>query len=176
MSSDLARGLMTRVSIACVVLMFGVASVVGQTKYGVTVTFDRKADFNTIKSYSWETGSPSFDKDVNQQIIDAVDHELMSLGLEKRPSGPSDVTVSYASLQRTDVDVNAKPTGKGKEATHPQYAVGSLLVVMREPGTRKELLRGRVDKPIDLDRDKLHAAIDAVVAEIFAKYPTRTQK
>ena len=176
MSFDLERGLMTRVSIAGVVLMFAVASVVGQTKYGVTVKSDRKADFNKFKSYSWGTGSPSFDKDVNQQIIDAVDHELMSLGLEKRPSAPSDVTVSYASLQRTDVDVNAKATGKGKEATHPQYPVGSLLVVMRDPGTRKELFRGRVDKPIDLDRDKLHAVIDAVVAEIFAKYPTRTQK
>lgn len=175
MTSDLAGALMTRVWIACVVLAFGVVSVVGQTpKYGVTVTSDRKADFTKIKSYSWETGSPSFDKDVNQQIVDAIDHELMSLGLEKRPSGPSDVTVSYASLQRTDVDVKAKPTTK--EATRPQYPVGSLLVVMRDPGTRKELFRGRVDKPIDLDREKLHAAIDEVVADIFAKYPTRTQK
>jgi len=164
---------MTRLSIACLVLTFAVVPIVAQ-KYGVTVTSDRKTDFTKIKSYSWETGSPSFDKGVNQQIIDAVDHELRSLGLEKRPAAPSDVMVSYASLQRTDVDVNAKATNK--DATRPQYPVGSLLVVMREPATRKELFRGRVDKPIDLDRDKLHAAIDQVVAEIFAKYPTRTQK
>jgi hypothetical protein len=165
---------MTRVSIACVILIAAGALLVGQTpKYGVTVTSDRKADFSKFRNYSWESRSPSIDKDVNQQIVDAIDHELMSLGLEKRPSAPSDVTVSYASLQRTGVDVK-KPTNT--EGNFPQYPVGSLLVVMREPGTRKELFRGRVDKPIDLDRDKLHAAIDAVVAEMFAKYPTRTKK
>jgi len=166
---------MTRVSIACVILIAAAASLVGQTsKYGVTVTSDRKADFSKFRSYSWETLSPSFDKGVNQQIIDAIDRELMSLGLEKRPSAPSDVTVSYGSLQRSAVDVKAKPTNA--DGTFPQYSVGSLVVVMREPGTRKELFRGRVDKPIDLDRDKLHAAIDAVVAEMFAKYPTRIRK
>jgi len=175
MTPDLARTFMTRVAIVCVVLSVAVVLLVGQTlKYGVTVKSDRKTDFTRIKSYSWDTGSPSFDKDVNQQIIDAVDRELMSLGLEKRPSAPSDVTVSYGSLQRTGVDVNAKPTNQ--DATRPQYPVGSLNVVMREPGTRKELFRGRVDKPIDLDRAKLHEAIDSVVAEIFAKYPTRTKK
>jgi hypothetical protein len=163
---------MTRISIACVILVAAAAPLVGQ-KYGVTVTADRKADFSKFRSYTWEAaGSPALDKDVNQQIVDAVDHELMSLGLEKRPSPPSDVTVSYSSLQRTGVDVKGKPTNG--EGTFPQYHVGSLAVVMREPGTRKELFRGRVDKPIDLDRDKLRATIDAVVAEMFAKYPSRT--
>jgi len=166
---------MTRVSIAYLILIAAGAPLVGQTpKYGVTVTADRKADFSKFRSYSWETLSPSFDKDVNRQIVDAIDRELMSLGLEKRPSAPSDVTVSYGSLQRTGVDVKGKPTNT--EGTFPQYHVGSLVVVMREPGTRKELFRGRVDKPIDLDRDKLHAAIDEVVAEMFAKYPTRIKK
>jgi hypothetical protein len=47
---------------------------------------------------------------------------------------------------------------------------------MREPGTGKELLRGKVDKPIELSPDKLHDVIDGVVTEIFAKYPTRTRK
>jgi hypothetical protein len=175
MTSIQARSVMTRVSIACVILIAAGAALVGQTpKYGVTVTADRKADFSKFRSYSWESLSPAFDKGVDQQIVDAIDRELMSLGLEKRPSAPSDVTVSYASLQRTGVDVKAKPTNA--DGTFPQYHVGSLAVVMREPGTRKELFRGRVDKPIDLDRDKLHAAIDAVVAEMFAKYPTRAKK
>jgi uncharacterized protein DUF4136 len=167
---------MTRVSIAFVILIGAAAPLVGQpSKYGVTVTADRKADFSKFKSYSWEeAGAPSKDKDVDRQIVDAIDRELMGLGLEKRPSAPSDVTVSYSSLQRTGVDVKAKPANA--DGTFPQYHVGSLVVVMREPGTRKELFRGRVDKPIDLDRDKLHAAIDEVVAEMFAKYPTRTKK
>ena len=42
--------------------------------------------------------------------------------------------------------------------------------------TTRLLPRARVDKPIDLAPDKLKAIIDEVVAEMFAKYPTRTKK
>ena len=47
---------------------------------------------------------------------------------------------------------------------------------MREFASRKEVFRARADKPIDLAPDKLKATIDDVVAEIFAKYPTRARK
>ena len=154
----------------CLVLMLAATVLLAQTpKYGVTVKADRKTDFSKFKSYAWETGQPSFDKNVHQQIIDAVDRELKTVGLEKRASGPADVTVTYGSLHRTDVDLDAKPTGK--EATRSQYAVGSLLVLMHESGTHKEVFRARADKPIDLAPGKVQGTIDEVVAEMFAKYP-----
>ena len=43
-------------------------------------------------------------------------------------------------------------------------------------GGTKEILRGRIDKPIELEPAKVEAAINAAVAEIFAKYPTRMKK
>jgi hypothetical protein len=166
---------MTRLLAVCLAVSVAVASPIAQTqKYGVTVTTDRKADFTKLKSYMWEKGWPSYDKTVHQQVVDAVDRELKGLGLEKRESDAADVMVTYATVRRTDVDLKSKPPTKNSQGT--EYPVGTLVVLMREPGTGKELLRGKVDKPIELSPDKIGAVIDGVVSEIFAKYPTRAKR
>jgi hypothetical protein len=165
---------MKHLSIVCLGVLLAVVTVGAQKqRYGVTVTTDRKADFSAFKSYSWDSaGYPAMDKAVHQQIVDAVDRELKGLGLEKRTSGPADVVLVYGAQRRTDTDTHADAPATNL----PTYAVGTLVVLMREPGTRKEVFRGRVDKPIDLAPDKIKVTIDEVVAEMFAKYPTRTKK
>jgi hypothetical protein len=72
--------------------------------------------------------------------------------------------------------VDLKPKPAQEKGPRQPYDVGTLLVLVLEPGTRKELFRARGDQPIEAEPEKLQAAIDAMVAEIFAKYPTRTRK
>jgi hypothetical protein len=165
---------MKKVSIVCLGVVLALVAVAAQKqKYGVTVTTDRKADFTAYKSYSWDSASMvALDKNVHQQIVDAVDRELKSRGLERRPSAPADVLLVYASQRRTDIDTHANaPAGK-----MPEYTVGTLVVLMRESASGQEVFRARVNKPIELTPDKLKVTIDEVVAEMFAKYPTRTRK
>ena len=165
---------MTKLSIVCLAVAITVAAVGAQKqKYGVTVTADRKADFSAFRSYSWDTASwAAMDKSVNQQIVDAVDRELKGLGLDKRESGPADLQLRYGAQRRTDTDTQANAPATNL----PTYAVGTLVVLMRESGSGKEVFRARVDKPIDLAPDKMKVTIDDVVAEMFAKYPTRARK
>ena len=47
---------------------------------------------------------------------------------------------------------------------------------MLDPGNRERLLRLRIDKPIEIERVKLEAAIDEAVAALFAQYPTRQHR
>ena len=138
--------------------------------YGVTVTVAKNVDAAKFKTYSWTKGGPSADKAVDAQIMAAVDRELSRLGLSKAASGKGDVLVTYYSLRRTDVNLKADPDASGKR---PEYAVGSLLVAMLDPGTRRRLVQLRTDKPVDLDPAKTEAIINGAVAELFTKYPTR---
>jgi hypothetical protein len=165
------EAVMKRLSIVCLAVVLAVAAVGAQKqKYGVTVTTDRKADFTAFRSYSWDTASmAALDKNVHQQIVDAVDRELKSLGLEKRPSAPADILLQYASQRRTDIDTHANaPAGR-----MPEYTVGTLVVLMRESAGGREVFRARVNKPIKLAPDTIKVTIDEVVAEMFVKYPTR---
>ena len=165
---------MKRIAFLGLAVVFATATVVAQKpKYGVSVTADRKADFASFKSYSWDTASwPAMDKNVHQQIVDAVERELKGLGLEKRVSGPTDVLMSYGSQRRTDVSLK----GKAPDGSRPEYPVGTLVVLMRGSASGKEVFRARVNKPIELDLNKIGTIIDDVVAEMFAEYPTRKSK
>jgi Domain of unknown function (DUF4136) len=160
--------------IAGLILGAAVVASAGQMpKYGVTVTVDKKVDFATFKTYSWTKGQPSALKQVDAEIMAAVDHELAGLGMTKAASGPGDVMVAYYSLTRTDVDL----TGKEDAAKLPQYQVGTLMVAFLDPASRARIVRMRIDKPItEANSAKLKPEIDEAVSEIFAKYPTRTEK
>ena len=156
----------------CVLLGALTVAAAAQTmKYGVTVTPDKDTNFAALKTYAWTRGTPAIDKKVDQQIVAAVDHELAGLGLTKKAAGAADVLVSYAALQRTDVDLKSKPDAAGVSR---QYAVGTLVVVLLDPKkSDRRLLTARADKPLDAEPAKVQALIDGVVAEMFTKYPTR---
>ena len=143
-------------------------------KYGVTVNVDdKKADFAALKKYAWQRGQAAFDKAVDAQIVAAVDDELGKLGMVKDAPESAQVLVTYASTNRTDVDLKGKPDPGG---VRPKYRVGTLVVAFLDAKTRNRLLRLRVDQPIDADPDALQATIRNVVTQMFEQYPTRQKK
>lgn len=160
---------------ACVLSAGLAAAVHAQTpKYGITVNIDdKKADFAAIKKYAWQRGQASFDKAIDASIVAAVDDELAKLGMVKDAPESSQVLVTYASTNRTDVDLKGKPDPGG---VRPKYRVGTLVVVFLDAKTRNRLLRLRVDQPIDADPDALQATIRNVVTQMFEQYPTRQKK
>ena len=143
----------------------------GPLQYGVTVVTDKSTDFTKLKTYVWQSGWDAADRKAHGQIVAAVDRELKALGFSLKASGPSDVVVKYAALRRIDVEV---VSNRGDEnAPRKQFDVGSLLVLMLEPGTAKELFRARINKPIEVDPARMEATVNSAVTEIFAKYPTK---
>ena len=159
---------------ACLVCALIAGVLEAQTpRYGVVVEVDdKKADFASFKTYAWQRGQASFDKAIDSQIVAAVDDEMAKLGMKKVESG-SDVLVTYASTNRTDVDLKGKPDAAG---VRPKYAVGTLVVALLDPKSRNRLLRMRVDQPIDAAPEKLEATIKSVVAQMFERYPTRQKR
>jgi hypothetical protein len=141
------------------------------TKYGVKVEADKKIDFAAFRTYAHRRAQPSWDKTTDAQIIAAIDREMSALGMTKVESAP-DVFVGYGSLTRTDVDLKGKEDAKG---VLPQYWVGTLVVTFHNNGNR-EVLKMRVDLPIDVKPDQLESSINKAVAMMFEEYPTRKRK
>ena len=165
---------MKRMFLGCAVMLTLASADAGQMpKYGVTVTAEKNVDFTKFRTYSWTMGQPSALKTIDAQIVTAVDRELVALGMSKAASGSGDVLAAYYSVTRTDVNLKAKPDSKG---LRPEYSVGTLVVALLEPSTRRRLLQLRADKPIDTEPSKLEAAINSAVTEMFERYPTRSAK
>jgi hypothetical protein len=158
--------------IAGFLALFAAAALTAQMpKYKVTATADKGTDFSRLKTYAWEPGWQAHDRTAHEQIVAAVDRELAALGFTKAPEGQSDVTVVYATVQRTDVDLKSK--ARTAEGQRPTFPVATLVVMIREPGTHKQLFRARVDTPIELEPERIKATIDDRVAQMFARYPKR---
>jgi hypothetical protein len=152
---------------AMLIATYGLAPAGLQTKYRVSVKVSKPAALANAKTYTWTESHPSFNQGINAQIVAAVDRELQTQGLRKVATGPSDLVVTYASLSRTDVDVKSKAISGERTA----YAVGTLIVELRDPRTHATLFQVRMDTPIDTDPQKLEAAINASVAAMFEQYP-----
>jgi hypothetical protein len=165
-TSAIASGLM-RAALAGLVLL-GTAGTTA-ANHGVKVTVDKHTDFSALHSYAWTRGWASFDPQVDAHIVEAIDRELASLGLIRQETEPVDVVVSYGTVQRSDVDVGARR--EHHSGVYPEYPAGRLVVLMREAYSRRELLRARAEVPVDVTQ--LEEQIDAIVARIFAHYPTR---
>jgi uncharacterized protein DUF4136 len=161
------KGLVIAATLAAAVA--GAAAVM--PKYGVTVKADKKTDFAKFRTYAWTSGWSIFDPQADRMVVAAVDRELAALGLQKRDAEPCDVVVQYASLLRTDVDLRSKMSPVTK--LRPEYPVGTLVVLLLEPHSRRELFRGRIDLPIETEPARFQAQFDSAIARVFAKYPTR---
>jgi hypothetical protein len=140
------------------------------TKYGVTVTAQKNVDFSKFATYSWTQGRGAYLKATDAHIKAAIDREMAGLGMKKVAGESGDVLVLYQSLTRSDIDLKGDPSGD------KPYPVGTLVVALLQPGSHKELLRLRTDRPIDVAAGKLEAAIDSAVTELFQRYPTRSKR
>jgi hypothetical protein len=162
---------MKALTLAVTLLSAVAAGVHGMPKYRVKVTADKATDFSKLKTYAWTTGWSAFDRTVDQQVVAAVDRELAALGLTKMAAEPSDVVVQYASLRRTDVDLKSKMSPDTKLSR--EYPVGTLIVLLLEPRSRREIFRARVDTPLETEPSKLEAQINSTIAQVFDQYPTK---
>ena len=147
------------------------AAAASGTKYVVKVRADKGIDFAQIKTYSWMVGWPAFDPSVDWQIEADIERELATLGLTKVPAEPCDAVLTYAAIRRTDVDVKSKISPE--TGLRPEYPVATIVVLLLQPHSRREMFRGRAILPLERDPARLRTQVRMAIAQIFAKYPTR---
>jgi Domain of unknown function (DUF4136) len=159
---------------SCVVLLALTTGLAGQAKYVVKATTAEHVDFEKFETYSWTTGKPSHNKEVDAWIVAAVDRELSALGLRKTTLILGDILATYDSASRADSEQPGQPEVKG--GPPPRWVGGFIVSLLDSGNSRRPLLRLRLDRPIDVEPSQLHPEIDHVVMEMFAKYPGRREK
>lgn len=160
---------MTTWLLACAVI--AAVAVAPMAKYHITVKIDDDTNFDALRTYAWTPGWATFDPGLDRHIVAAVDRELASVGLIQRGAGQSDLLVTYGALRRTNVDVHGKADRRTGE--YPEYPAGTLILLLLEPGSRRELFRARVVMPVDMDQQQMEEQIDMIVHRVFSHYPTR---
>jgi hypothetical protein len=160
---------MKPIVVSCIVLVALATVIAGQTNYKVTATVAKDVDFDQLMTYSWTHGKPSLNKELDAWIVAAVDRELAAAGLIKTLTVLGDALATYELVSRTELGLVAPEDATGQ----PPRWMGSINISLLKPGNRRPMLQFRLGSPIVVETSQLHAEIDHVVMEMFAKYPGR---
>ena len=147
------------------------ATAAAPTDLRVKVRVDKNTNFSALHTYAWTRGFASLDPELDTFIVAAIERELASVGLIRQETEPADIVVSYGTVRRSDIDVGAKRDRSS--GVYPETSTGTFNVLIREASARREILRARAEVPLDVDIAQLEQYLDAIIARIFAHYPTR---
>lgn len=143
---------------------------------GVSVEFDREADFSRLTTYTWEQGTPARRPDVQALIVAAIDRELAARGLERVDGGGALNLIAHALADEHTLKQLADPTyfkfWSGVTITDPALLkTGSLVVDLQDAGSGKIVWRGLATATVDQSFKKIGKKIDKVVAKMFRDFP-----
>ena len=183
--------LLARALFLSTVMMLGLAAcATGPT---VTADYDRSANFASYRTFGFYsplgTDQSGYQSLVTQTIKSAVRAQMESRGYVHTESNP-DLLVNFNAKLARQTQVTQMPTtsmyygyrrgyyggwgGYGYETRVDQYTEGTLNIdivdAKRQQLVWEGVAVGRVTKKT---QDERQAAINAAIAEVFAKYPFR---
>lgn len=172
-----------RISIASVgiALLMAIAAYAQQVK----TDYDRSADFNNYKTYSWEkveTKDPLW----VSRIKDAVNAALSAKGWTLAESG-GDVAVMAMEISKEHQTLNTYYDGFGggwrwgggfgdATTTTDTYRVGTLIVDLFDAKTKQLIWRGSASDALSNKSDKNIKTLDKGVQKLFEHFPPGATK
>jgi len=124
----------------------------------------------------------------DQRVKDAIDSQLTAKGLKEVESG-GDLVVHAVGITRLgeDVHVNASGWGGGlgpwggwgggpafgdATAGKSTYAIGTLIIEISDPTSKRMVWWGLSDQSLPTKSDKAIKNLDKDLAKMFKKFPT----
>jgi hypothetical protein len=172
------RVLRTILASAGVALLFASVSFAQKVK----TDYDRSADFNQYKTYSWQNVQTKNALDVDR-IKSAVDAALTAKGLTRVDSG-GDVAVLAIEMTKEQSSLNTFYNGFGggwrwgggfgtATTTTDTYKVGTLVVDLFDAKSKKLIWRGSSSDTLSTKSDKNIKALDKGAQKMFEHFPPR---
>ncbi len=146
----------------------------------ITVEFDQAADFSKYKTFAIRDGqlnsrNPALNSElVKKRIESDIVRDLTARGLEMT-TGKSDLNVRYhfGSVRKAEIErYPAGWYGMGTRIVRVPYTEGTLVIDLRDPGTRSLVWRGIASEEKS-DGTKIEGKLDDMVRKAIDKYPPK---
>jgi len=141
-------------------------------------------DFSRFHTYTWATieGAQHPNQIVDAQIKQAIDAQLANKGLTKTTGDTADLLVGYQVAVDHEKQWNAYGMGGGwglgggmATATSSTIDVGTLVLDMYDPSTKKLVWSGRASKTIEPSKnpEKNTEHLDKAMAKLLKDFPPK---
>jgi Domain of unknown function (DUF4136) len=141
-------------------------------------------DFSKYHTYKWISieGASHPNQIMDAEIKQAVDSQLAGKGLTKTDSDKADLYVGYQIAVDQEKEWNAYGMGGGVRwgggmttATSSTIQIGTLVLDMYDPATKKLVWTGSATKTMDpsSNQEKNEKNLDKSVAKLLKNYPPK---
>jgi hypothetical protein len=155
--------------------------VAGAFAQKIQIESDQATDFAKFHTFAIRDGrlnsqNPSLNNELVRKRIEAdIRKSLEARGLVFVPAGPSDLNVRFTLGAVRRVETEAYPAGWrgwGTQIVRVPYTEGTLVIDLRDPGTRSLVWRAiaREDKS---DAAKIENKLDDMVRKSIEKFPPK---
>ena len=151
----------------------------------VKTDYDRNANFAQYKTYSWERVQTR-DPLMVDRIKSAVNGSLAAKGLTEVPTGGDiSIVATEVTHNQQTLDTFYNNFGGGRRfgggfgdaiTTTDTYRVGTLVVDLSDPATKKLIWRGSASDTLSNNSEKNIDNLDKGVVKMFKKFPPAPSK
>jgi hypothetical protein len=143
---------------------------------GVSVEFDRSADFSSFATFRLDEGTPARDSEIQHKIQQAVARELSARGMQAADDAPDLLVLTHVLIDRQSLDLLSDEaywefvTGITSVNAYDLRA-GTLVVDLIDPGTKRVVWRGIAVEKVRGNAAKIERKIDKIVGRLLGQYP-----
>jgi hypothetical protein len=149
----------------------------------IQIEADPSVNFAKFKTFAIREGrlnsqNPSLNGELVKKRLDFdIQKALEAKGMTFVASGPADLNVRYTLGAARKTELEAYPAGwygYGTRIVRVPYTEGTLVIDLRDPGTRSLVWRGiaRQDKS---DATKIESKLDDMVRKSLDKFPPKAK-
>ena len=148
---------------------------------GVSVDFEKTADFSKYKTFQWKEGTVLPNPLMQDRLKAAVEKELQAKGVVPASDSPHLIVMTHGRLDtRTSVDTTSFGYGgyygwgggmATSSTTVREIPVGTILVDLVDAGTNKLVWRGTGTDVVSDKPEKNEAKINKLIPKMFKSYP-----
>jgi hypothetical protein len=140
-------------------------------------------DFSKYHSYKWVAieGATQPNQILDAQIKGSIDSQLTAKSLTKTDGDKADLLIGYQTSLDEEKQWNAYGMGGGPRwggmgtATSSTISVGTLVLDMYDPSTKKLVWTGRVTKTLDPgnNQEKKQKNLDKAMQKLLKNFPPK---
>jgi len=150
----------------------------------VKVHYDRSVDFSKFKTYSWIKGMDANNPDVHRLVLDDINRQLLSKGLQQVETG-GDLNIAYYSSLAGHINTRAveymkgvdwKQWGEHEEVYGPKMVempIARVVVDIVEAAPNRLVWRGSASDAYTPNQARGKKRVNTSVAKMFEKFPPR---
>ena len=149
----------------------------------VTTNSMTGTDFSKYHSYKWVAieGATQLNQILDAQIRASIDSQLAAKTLTKTDGDKADLLIGYQTSLDQEKQWNAYGVGGGLRwggmgtATSSTISVGTLVLDMYDPSSKKLVWTGRVTKTLDPgdNQEKKQKNLDKAMQKLLKNYPPK---